>query len=188
MTSGTSARENLADVREYVELLTKQIKATGTDVPGVFVLDVGAGQGTYADALHGIEDLCLIAMETWKPSVERLRAGHRYDSVIECDVRTERGLNLLRGQDETAVIIFGDVLEHMTAHEAHVVWDAAYSSGAHVIVSVPNKPYPQGAIDGNHLEEHIILDPIPELIDHLPPYTTRWDYVVTSTFVWKKAP
>lgn len=183
--TGTSARENLVDVREYVELLVKQREERGAE-DSLEIVDVGAGQGTYADALWGIEGIRLLAVESWMPSAERLRSDYRYAGVITSDIRSRPCLNMLQNFTEDFVVVFGDVLEHMTIHEAHVVWDAAWRSGAHVIVSVPNSPYPQGAIDGNHLEEHIILDPIPELIEHLPQPQWRYDYPVTSTFIWKK--
>lgn len=173
--TGTSARENLADVRAFVEGLIE---------PGhrPLVLDVGAGSGTYADALFGLP-VIMEAVEAWPPAVERLKADRRYAIVYDNDIREAAGPALFRGVD---VVIFGDVLEHMTTHQAHVVWDRAYQAGAYVIVSVPNSPYPQGAIDGNHLEEHLILDPVRELIAFLPEPQQVWEYPVTNTYIWKR--
>jgi hypothetical protein len=172
--TGTSARENLADVRAFVEGL-------GGSGYSLNVLDVGAGQGTYADALAGLP-IILEAIEAWEPAAARLRDDDRYTFVYQYDVRARPVL--FRGTLD--VVIFGDVLEHMSIHDAHVVWDGAYSCGAWVIVSVPNSPYPQGAIDGNHLEEHLILDPVRELIAFLPEPQQVWEYPVTNTYLWKK--
>lgn len=177
--TGTSARENLADVLKYVESLLTQAPPP-PEVDKLIVMDIGAGQGTYAEALAPIRDrLVLEAVEVWEPSLEHLR--EIYDNVWPLDIRANPVL--FSGAD---VVIFGDVLEHMTVHEAHLVWARARNVGAAIIVSVPNSPYPQGAIDGNHYEEHKILDPVTELIADLPVPDDTWEYPITNTYIWHK--
>lgn len=179
--TGTSARENLADVCKYVSAMLPE-RPPLPEVDKLVVIDVGAGQGTYAEALAPIRDqIMLEAIECWGPSITKFDLVHKYDNVWQVDARTS--MPIFNGAD---VVIFGDVLEHMTVHEAHLVWDRAYRANASVIVSVPNKPYPQGAIDGNHYEEHIILDPVNELIKDLPVPDDTWEYPITNTYVWNR--
>lgn len=175
--TGTSARENLADIRRFVQ---EQLISVRDRRP--LIVDVGAGQGTYAEALDGLP-VTLEAVEAWGPSVERLRARGRYRSIYAQDIREAGGRGLYQGVD---LVIFGDVLEHLTIHDAHVVWDKAYEWAKFVMASVPNSPYPQGAIDGNHLEEHLILDPVRELIPHLPEPFAVYEYPVTNMYIWKR--
>lgn len=182
--SGTSARENLQDVQNYVnDLIQKKRSADGEWSNWTpIIIDVGAGSGTYADALFDTGAI-LEAVESWPPTVAALLADPRYRYVYEGTIQECGGRGLYQG---ATVGIFGDVLEHLTIHDAHVVFAEARRWLDHIIVSVPNSPYPQGAIDGNHLEEHLILDPVKELIPFLPEYQERWDYPVTSTFIWKR--
>lgn len=175
---GTSARENLQDVHDYVKALCEAYVPTGYN-PTLRVLDVGAGCGTYADALAGLP-ITLEAVEVWPETVEALKKDARYAWVYDADVRHVAGV--FEGYH---VVIFGDVLEHMSVHEAHVVWDRAARSGATIIVSVPNSHYPQGALYGNEHERHLIEDPVKELIMHLPIPTETWEYLVTNMYAWE---
>lgn len=173
--TGTSARENLQDVQNW--LLDK---FPLSHVP--VVLDVGAGGGTYADALASTHAV-LEAVEVHPPTVAALRRDARYSYVYDTDVRSARFGKLCKDAD---VVIFGDVLEHLSIHDAHVVWDRAYQSGAYVVVSIPNSHYPQGEIDGNVHEIHLIEDPVKELIPFLPEYDEVWKYPITNTYIWRR--
>lgn len=176
--SGTSAKENLVAFRSFVEQALCQ---PGALRPSPLILDVGAGQGAYADALAGLS-VVIEAVEAWEPTIKRFGLEEKYSFVYHTDVRDLKRSAFMA----TDLVIFGDVLEHLPLHDAHVIWDLAYSAEGYVLASVPNSPYPQGAIEGNHFEEHLILDPVRDLIEHLPEPIDVWEYPVTSTFIWKK--
>jgi 2-polyprenyl-3-methyl-5-hydroxy-6-metoxy-1,4-benzoquinol methylase len=173
--TGTSAAENLTDLKGFVYLL-----AQGKP-DGFIIMDIGAGQGLYYNVLHDIPGVQMEAIEVWEPSVEAFKLREKYAFVWSIDVRNLPDM----AYAQTDMVIMGDVLEHLPVEDAVKVFMQAYNSGAWVVVSVPNSHYPQGAIDGNHYEEHLILDPPKELIPHLPTAEVFWDYPVTNTYIYK---
>jgi hypothetical protein len=174
--TGTSARECLSDVRRFVQ----QLAAGKPD--GFIICDIGAGQGTYWEVLHDIPGVAMEAIEVWEPSIKQFHLDEKYAFVTLGDIRTLGSLHFAG----TDMFIAGDVLEHMEVQEAVDVFMKAYNTGAWVVVSIPNSPYPQGAVDGNHYEEHLILDPMVELIPLLPQPEVRWDYPVTNCLIFKR--
>lgn len=114
------------------------------------VVDVGAGQGTYA--IMG-RHLCpkgsrWTAVEIFEPYVDRFLLNHRYDDVQVADVRDW-------DMPPADLYIFGDVLEHMHAHEARTVIAQAKQRARHILVSLPIVDAPQGECFGNASEEHL---------------------------------
>jgi hypothetical protein len=115
------------------------------------VLDVGAGCGTYRTLLRlagyaGTID----AIEVWRPYIDRFHLLDRYDDVYEQDVREWR-MQHFEGYD---VVIFGDVLEHMSAEDAVRVWNRAMIAPMRVL-SIPIIHYPQGDLNNNPYEIHV---------------------------------
>jgi 2-polyprenyl-3-methyl-5-hydroxy-6-metoxy-1,4-benzoquinol methylase len=83
--------------------------------PG-FILDIGAGSGTYADALKNAGySKTIDAVEVWPQYIEKYYLKKKYRNVFHQDVRT-------RTDFDYDVVIFGDILEHMTKEEAVKVW------------------------------------------------------------------
>jgi cyclopropane fatty-acyl-phospholipid synthase-like methyltransferase len=124
------------------------------------VLDVGAGSGTYrklANKVGALQDAIWIALEVWDPYVEKFGLRSLYHSVIVEDVRYLK-------RTDFDLVIFGDVLEHMSKEEAFEVLE--HFSNSYRIVSVPTVHYPQGEHEGNpyerHVEEHWKAEWIPE--------------------------
>lgn len=109
-------------------------------------LDVGACDGVWGRHLRD-HFATLDAVEAYKPNVERHKLKDLYDFVYEADVR---GLTY----DKYNLVIFGDVLEHMSTEEARDVLDYAEGRANTIIVAVPFK-YKQGAIYGNPYEVHV---------------------------------
>lgn len=176
--SGNSARENLLDVRNWVQELAQ------ANSSHLHVLDVGAGMGAYYDALQHVQGIQRFdAVEVWEPSIITYNLPEKYDMVYANDVRKMSPLLWA----EWDLVIFGDVLEHLSVEEAIEVFNRAYNGSQYVLVSVPNSPYPQGALEGNHAEEHLILDPLRELMPHLPEPMEVWHYPVTDTLIYSKA-
>jgi SAM-dependent methyltransferase len=111
------------------------------------VLDVGAGAGTYFD-LAAQPWQFWMAVEVWQPYLARFDLAARYDGVIFGDVRTI-------AWPDIDLVIFGDVLEHLSRADALMVWDDARKHSRHVLLSIPVVPYPQGAEEGNPHEAHL---------------------------------
>ena len=140
------------------KILTNDIKT---------IIDVGAGSGTYYDALvktkyRGSMD----AVEVWGKYVSEFRLKSKYKKVWVTDVRSFDVFN-------HDLVIFGDVLEHMTVEEALSVWDRASKKCSFAVISIPIIHYHQHAINGNPYEEHIkedwshqeVLDTFPKIVD-----------------------
>jgi predicted TPR repeat methyltransferase len=167
-----SARENDTDVSEFVK--NNNIK---------MVLDVGAGSGTYGNLLKPYVDE-IHAIEIWQPYVDEYNLRSIYNSVQIDDVRNLPDYTMSgRVWD---LIIFGDILEHMTKEEALQVWAHASYTAKYGMISVPIIHYPQGAEFNNpyevHVQEHIHVE---DLRRDYGPFAFDKEYKVTGTFIRK---
>ncbi len=116
------------------------------------LLDVGAGAGTYARLVAEHRPERLVALEVFEPYVERYGLRELYDEVILGDARTTE----LPTAD---VVVLGDVAEHMSAAEAQDLWArAARAASRAVFMSIPIVHYPQGALEHNDHEVHVVDD------------------------------
>jgi hypothetical protein len=104
------------------------------------ILDVGACWGKYRDLLPEYE---MDACEVWEPYIVAERLDERYRKVWHCDVMD---VDL----SQYSLVIFGDVLEHLSASEAQV----AIKTSPRAVVVVPYE-YEQGPEDGNPFETHL---------------------------------
>lgn len=120
------------------------------ELPGT-VLDVGAGEGTYANLItfYGMRTQAgLIAIEVHEPYVAEYGLEQLYDKVIVGDARTVPF-------PPVDVVILGDVIEHMEPEDAQLVWDKARRAARKtVLASIPLGVHPQGAVNGNEHETH----------------------------------
>lgn len=113
------------------------------------VLDVGAGKGTYGILARICKEYDkLDAIEVWEPYIKDYNLQEVYSNVYQEDVRKWDNFDY-------DLVIFGDVLEHMTKEEALQVWDRASSQARFAVISIPIIHYPQGHIHGNPYEEHV---------------------------------
>ena len=116
------------------------------------MLDVGAGAGTYARLVAEHRPARLVAMEVFEPYVERYGLRELYDEVLVADARTAD----LPAVD---VVVMGDVAEHMTVPEAQDLWRRAVEAArVAVFLSIPIVHYPQGALEHNAHEVHVVDD------------------------------
>ena len=116
------------------------------------LLDVGAGAGTYARLLAGDRPGRLVALEVFEPYVERYGLRELYDEVVLGDARTTE----LPAAD---VVVLGDVAEHMTVAEAQDLWRRAGAAARQAVyLSIPIVHYPQGALEHNDHEVHVVDD------------------------------
>jgi cyclopropane fatty-acyl-phospholipid synthase-like methyltransferase len=131
------------------------------------MLDVGAGAGTYAHifAQH-FPSVERFAVEAWTPYINEFELQRIYTEVFNHDIRE----HLYFTYD---IVIFGDVLEHMTKEEALVVWGKVAKKAKYALISIPIVHYPQDVVHGNPFERHIkddwtheeVLETFPQITD-----------------------
>lgn len=115
---------------------------------GSTCLDVGPCDGKWADMLR--DHLTMDAVEIFRPNIEEHGLKNKYRNVICGDIADQE----LEWYD---LIIFGDVIEHMTVEKAQKVLRYAKKHCRDMIVSVPWL-LEQDAIYGNPWEVHVQAD------------------------------
>ena len=138
---GTSNPENRPWILEKVKLINPDT-----------IIDVGAGEGTYARLLKPeLPDSHITGIEVFKDNIDRFNLFYLYDDILHMDVRD---------LDEMYcdLVIFGDVLEHMTKEDALKVWDLAAKHADYAIINIPIIHFPQGELYGNCHETHVVDD------------------------------
>jgi predicted TPR repeat methyltransferase len=162
-----SARENDHFVRTWVEY--NKVKT---------VLDMGAGKGTYSDLLRDLVDT-IDAVEIWQPYIEEFDLHSKYDFLYQEDIR-----GFEPEVENYDLVIFGDVLEHMSEEESLAVWDAARGYSKAGMISVPIIHYPQGAEFNNPYEVHVQEHLTPEYVQETyGPFDDFAVYDITGTFI-----
>jgi SAM-dependent methyltransferase len=118
------------------------------EIDPTFVLDVGAGAGAYSDLLIELGFTgSLNAVEVWTPYIKEFNLNEKYDYVYNLDVRDV-------GDFAYDLVIFGDVLEHMTKEDALRVWSKVAKQARYAIIAIPIVYSGQGEVHGNPYEEH----------------------------------
>ena len=117
----------------------------------ITILDVGIGCGTYWDLLNG-KFKNIDGVEVFKPNIDQLQ-GKKYKEIFNVDIKDFK-------YDYYDLVIFGDILEHLTVEDAKVVLDYAFKHSKNVIVAVPYM-YKQDEMYGNKYEKHIQPDLTP---------------------------
>lgn len=115
------------------------------------VLDVGACDGKWRLLLSSLVNMD--ACEIYPPNAERVRRMYR--NTFVGDIADFK-------YDHYDLVIFGDVIEHMTVEHAQAVLDYAVEHAGIVVVGVPFL-YPQGEVYGNKWETHLQPDLTPEV-------------------------
>jgi len=144
------------------------------------VLDVGAGEGIYCDILKRINtDINVTAVEIWKPYIEQFNLSEKYDEVIEGDVRELENFDY-------DLVIFGDVLEHMTREEAIAVWEKTKLQARYAFISIPIVHYPQDDLNNNPYEVHVEEDwTYQEVLDTFGDFMIHIPFQYTGSFLCK---
>jgi phospholipid N-methyltransferase len=114
------------------------------------ILDVGAGSGTYQYEIFksGYTRAKMDAIEVWEPYIEEYELEKKYSNVFNVDVREWNNFDY-------DLVIFGDILEHMSKEDALKVWENTSLQARCAIISIPIIHYHQGAINNNPYEEHV---------------------------------
>lgn len=153
------------------QFLEKRLK------PNMSILDMGPGQGTYYNLLG--PNYVWSGVEIWHPAIEALK--DKYDFLYEMDIRD---FVYVKHYD---LVIFGDVLEHMTVADAQKCVAAAKENASMILIAFPYD-LEQGAIYGNEAERHIQPHTTPEQFDEYYPdfrriyYTQEFQY---SYYYWR---
>lgn len=144
------------------------------------ILDIGAGSGTYADYFkESGHQFKIDAVEVWKPYVEEFDLYHKYLNVYESDVRDHMDFDY-------DLVIFGDILEHMTKEEALSVWERVSLQARYAVIAIPIIHYHQPAINDNPYEEHVKEDwSHQEVLDSFSHINDSWQGTITGAY-WAK--
>jgi hypothetical protein len=149
-----------------------------TRVQPTTVLDVGPGVGTYGSMIREqMEVERLDAVEVWAPYIERYRLQEIYDRVMVCDVR-------FWNEFSYDVVILGDVLEHLSFDESVDLWQKISEQAGAVLLSIPIVHYPQGSLEGNPYEAHLVTDwSTSKVLKHLGGIQEYREFDVTGVFL-----
>lgn len=144
-----------------------------TDI--VRILDVGCGAGTYPILLKQENNLLINAewwgIEAWSEYIERFNLHTLYNHIVNDDARKINWGEL----PDFDLVIFGDVLEHMSKEDAQQLVNNAILKSKYVVISIPVHHSPQGAWEGNPFEIHVkddwtqeeVLSSFPNIKDYL---------------------
>jgi hypothetical protein len=127
------------------------------------ILDVGPGEGTYADLLnpYGYTMDCI---EIWEPYIKKYKLKDKYEEVYNEDI-LDATLTFLCIY---GFVIMGDVLEHLPTKKAQILIHYLCMSETNLLVAVPYK-MEQGEYDGNIHETHLQADLTPEVMKERYP-------------------
>lgn len=112
--------------------------------PNAKILDVGAGDGKWKTLLPEYK---MDAVEAFEQNAVALESAGMYRKVYHGEVQSTR-------YGRYDLIIFGDVLEHMTVEDAQKALAYAETHSKESIIGVPFR-YIQGELYGNPYEIHI---------------------------------
>ena len=126
---------------------------------GAEILDVGACDGKWRILLGS--DYVMDAVEIWPDNIDKYNLKRIYRMVGCGNIKDVKYVHY-------DLIIFGDVLEHMTVKDAQAVVDYAREHCDNMLIAVPFL-YEQGAKNGNPFEIHIQPDLTPEIFNERFP-------------------
>jgi hypothetical protein len=141
------------------------------------ILDVGAGSGTYAEALRAAGYYQNIdAVEIWGPYISEFKLLKKYRKVWQEDIRNFDKFNY-------DVVIFGDILEHMPKEEAVMVWEKTAEQAKYALISIPIIDVHQDELNGNPYEKHYKDDWTPEeVVDTFSHIKDQWCGNIVGAF------
>jgi hypothetical protein len=112
-------------------------------------IDFGAGEGIYGQIIKKYSpETYTVGVEVWAPYVTQYQLDKTYDEVWVCDAR-------IYPHFKYDLVIFGDILEHMTKEDAVALWERVSKEAKYAIISMPIVEFPQGHVHGNPFEEHV---------------------------------
>lgn len=126
---------------------------------GATALDVGACDGKWAGLLG--DHFKMDGVEIWEAYIIANHLKEKYNKLFHCDIADLE-------YEWYDLIIFGDVLEHMTVEQAQKVLAYAKPRCKDILICVPFL-FSQGELFGNKYEIHIQNDLTPEIFEQRYP-------------------
>ena len=126
---------------------------------GSVCLEVGACNGKWSQLLGNY--LIMDAVEVWEPNIKKYHLRAQYAHVYNVNITDFQ-------YKHYDLIIFGDVLEHLSVEDARRVVEYARMRCKNMLIAVPYL-YEQGAKHGNPYEVHLQPDLTPEIFDERFP-------------------
>lgn len=124
------------------------------------ILDVGPGEGKYSRLLP---EYTLDCIEIFEPYIDQFQLRSKYRHV-----HTGHIADFPFDQHTYDYVLMGDVLEHLSLHEAKKCLQGAKTMNARVFVAVPYR-YEQGEAFGNIYEMHLQPDLTPDVMSKRYP-------------------
>lgn len=139
--------EHIIDTATSYEFYKDGIKEylKGKFCENATILDVGAGCGTYYNLLHDYYKN-IDAVEIFKPNIDNYELEKKYREIYNTNIKDFKYCDY-------DIIIFGDIIEHLTVKDAQKVLKYAYNHCVEMIVAVPYM-CEQGEFAGNKYEIH----------------------------------
>lgn len=147
----------MSSFNEGKEFMSGWIRAKFKD--GATCLDVGACDGNWLNRIGSF--MTMDAVEIYQPNIDFHHLKDRYRNVWCKDIAEFE-------YDWYDLIIFGDVIEHMTVEQATKALEYAKPRCKEMIIAVPYL-HRQGPIYGNMWEAHLQEDLTPELFNQRYP-------------------
>ena len=147
---------------------------------GATCLDVGACDGKWSNLLG--DYLLMDCVEIYAPNIAKHDLVSKYHNIYNADIRSLK-------YNDYDLIIFGDVLEHMSIEEAQEVLRYAWDKCKDLIVAVPYM-WVNRSHYGNPYEVHIQDDLTPRnVLERYPSLqpamiTERYGYYTKKGGVW----
>ena len=171
---GATVTQRFSEIFDWAGLRVRQL-ITEIHPPNTVIIDVGAGQGKYRVLLTEYE--AVDAVEVFEPYVEQNNLRALYRDVYVNDVTKWIDSPYCWEHVRDAVVIMGDVLEHLTYDDAYRVMCYLCTWAREIIVVVPYE-YPQGEEDGNVHQEHLQDDLTVDIMAKAYPQLTLVDVEV----------
>jgi hypothetical protein len=142
------------------------------------IIDVGPGAGKYGQIAKEILPEChTTAVEIWAPYIKQFNLEQIYDRVDVCDGR-------IYPYPKVDLIIFGDVLEHLSRTDALELWKRISKKTKYAMISIPVIHYPQGDVEGNpyeiHIEDHWTHE---DILETFPGITGHQVFGITGSYI-----
>ena len=134
---------------------------------GSTCLDVGACDGKWFELLG--DYLQMDGIEIFKPYIDKYHLKQKYKRCLNMDIADFE-------YEYFDLIIFGDVIEHMSVEKAQKVISYAMVRCKDVLIGVPWR-YIQGEVNGNKYEIHLQDDLTEELFhERYPGFEKLYEY------------